>query len=243
MQNITTRTIREIAIESPAATRIFESHHIDYCCGGRVNFIDACQKAGVDPNIVKRDLEALLDADTRGESDHAARTLSGLIDDILDTHHRFTYNELDRLQPLMDKVNRVHGDTHPELAQMSDLLDAMRNDLLTHMFKEEQVLFPYIKDLESAKLNGMTPRYPPFGTVQHPIRMMMGEHDAVGDMLKEMRSLSGDFAVPEGACPSYQGLLTRLEELERDLHQHIHLENNVLFPRAAEMEATAFRSH
>lgn len=243
MQNITTRTIREIAIESPAATRIFESHHIDYCCGGRVNFIDACQKAGVDPNIVKRDLEALLDADTRGESDHASRTLSGLIDDILDTHHRFTYNELDRLQPLMDKVNRVHGDAHPELAKMSDLLDAMRNDLLPHMFKEEQVLFPYIKDLEYAKLNGMTPRYPPFGTVQHPIRMMMGEHDAVGDMLKEMRSLSGDFAVPNGACPSYQGLLKRLEELERDLHQHIHLENNVLFPRAAEMEATAFRSH
>ena len=243
MQNITTRTIREIAIESPATTRIFESHHIDYCCGGRVNFMDACHKAGVDPDIVKRDLEALLDADTLGETDYASKTLSELIDHILDTHHRFTYNELDRLQPLMDKVNKVHGDVHPELAKMSDLLDAMRDDLLPHMYKEEQVLFPYIKDLEYAKLNGMTPRYPPFGTVQHPIRMVMGEHDAVGDMLKEMRSISGNFAVPVGACPSYQGLLTRLEDLERDLHQHIHLENNVLFPRAAEMEAAAFRSH
>ncbi|MBX7053493.1 MAG: iron-sulfur cluster repair di-iron protein [Pyrinomonadaceae bacterium] len=243
MQNITTRTIREIAIESPATTRIFESHHIDYCCGGRVNFMDACRKAGVDADIVKRDLEAVLVDKSSVEPDFSARTLSELIDHILDSHHRFTYDELDRLQPLMDKVNKVHGDVHPELAKMSDLLDAMHSDLLPHMYKEEQILFPYIKDLEYAKLNGLTPRFPPFGTVQHPIRMMMGEHDAVGDMLKEMRAVSGGFAVPVGACPSYQGLLTRLEELERDLHQHIHLENNVLFPRAAVLEAEAFGSH
>lgn len=243
MQNITTRTIREIAIDSPATTRVFESHHIDYCCGGRVNFVDACQKAGADPDIVRRDLEAILDTDASGKPDVSANTLSELIDHILDAHHRFTYNELDRLPPLMEKVNQVHGDVHPELAKMSDLLDSMRNDLLPHMYKEEQVLFPYIKDLEYAKLNGLTPRYPPFGTVQHPIRMMMSEHDTVGDLLKEMRSTSGNFAVPVGACPSYQGLLSRLEALEHDLHQHIHLENNVLFPRAAEMEADAFRSH
>ena len=133
MQNITTRTIREIAIESPATTRIFESHHIDYCCGGRVNFMDACRKAGVDADIVKRDLEAVLVDKSSVEPDFSARTLSELIDHILDSHHRFTYDELDRLQPLMDKVNKVHGDVHPELAKMSDLLDAMHSDLLPHI--------------------------------------------------------------------------------------------------------------
>ncbi len=243
MENITTRTVREIALESPATTRVFESYKIDYCCGGRKNFIDACELAGADPASVQKDLETVLAAKSVDDSQHVEMTLTDSINHIVDTHHRFTYDELDRLQPLMEKVNSVHGDVHPELAKMSELLEAIRSDLLPHMYKEEQVLFPYIKDLEYAMLRGNMPRLPPFGTVQHPIRMMMTEHETVGELLSEMRSVSGDFAVPVGACPSHQGLLSRLEGLERDLHQHIHLENNILFPKAAELEVEAFRSH
>lgn len=240
MQNITTRTVREIALESPATTRVFESFNIDYCCGGRINFVDACRNAGAEPDVVLSQIETTL-SDT---TDDAARltelSLSDLIDHILETHHKFTYYELEHLPALMTKVEGVHGESHPELHLIADLFTRAHDDLLPHMYKEEQVLFPYVKDLEARTDRGLSVAMPPFGTVRHPIKMMMNEHDAVGDILREMRAVSNNYKLPEGACPSYSGLFSRLESLERDLHQHIHLENNLLFPKAAELETLAF---
>jgi regulator of cell morphogenesis and NO signaling len=241
MQNLTARTVRDIALEMPQTTRVFESFKIDYCCGGRKMFLDACHNVGADPEKVLHEIENVLNADTAIDAAWLRSvSLTDLIDHILDKHHIFTSYELQNLPALMDKVARVHGDNHSELLEVRDLLTSLVDDLTMHMYKEENILFPYIKDIDAAVARGTSLRMPPFGTVQHPVSMMMAEHDSAGDILKQMRKVSNDYTLPEGACPSFTGLYNRFAALELDLHQHIHLENNALFPRAIELEETAF---
>jgi regulator of cell morphogenesis and NO signaling len=141
----------------------------------------------------------------------------------------------------MDKVARVHGDNHPELLELKTAFDELSADLMPHMMKEETILFPYIDRMARNAARGLLPPIPPFGTVQHPVRMMMAEHDVAGEILRKMRQLSNDFTTPPDACPSFTGLYFRLADLERDLHEHIHLENNILFPKAVRMEEAALR--
>jgi regulator of cell morphogenesis and NO signaling len=236
MHEFTDKTIREIALEAPLTTRIFEEFKIDFCCGGRVPFTDACRNAGVDPFIVATKLEKVLDE----KPDASAAEEKGpreLIAHIVDTHHAFTRSEIDRLRPLAAKVAGKHGENHPELTQVRDVFDELAAELLPHMQKEEMVLFPYIERLTIAAEKGLPAPLPHFGTVQNPVRMMMFEHDRAGDLLRQLRNLSNEYSAPADACPSYKGLYAGLEDLERDLHRHIHLENNVLFPRAVELEA------
>lgn len=241
MQDLRTRTVREIALELPQTTPIFEEFKIDYCCGGRKPFAEACANVGADPDAVMQRIETILAKPTDTSGWIGNSTLSELMDHIIDTHHLYTRKELVRLLPLMEKVARVHGDNHPELIEIQEAFIELANDLMPHLGKEEEVLFPFIRRMERNIQNGLPIPFPPFGTVQNPVRMMMMEHDTAGDILKKMRSLSQDYTTPPDACPSFTGLFHRLEELERDLHQHIHLENNVLFPRALEMEqAQAF---
>ncbi|MEK7831250.1 MAG: hemerythrin domain-containing protein, partial [Acidobacteriota bacterium] len=170
------------------------------------------------------------------------RPLTDLIAHIQNTHHVFTRQELGRLEKLVEKVCLRHGEYHPELFRLRELFLMLRDDLLPHLMKEEQVLFPYVVQLENAIAKGNTVQPPFFVTVQNPVRMMMTEHDTVGDLLREMRLVSGKYVPPPEVCISYQTLYQAMAEFEADLHQHIHLENNILFPRAIEMEAGAERS-
>ena len=226
-------TIREIALEAPLTTRVFESFKIDYCCGGRVPFSEACEKAGVETSKVLSQLELVLKDDANGSADLAERKGAvELIDYIVQKHHVFTRSELTRLLPLAEKVWSRHGENHPELLKIRNILQELADELFVHMRKEEAVLFPYIEQLSRAVAHGGAVQTPHFGSVTNPVRMMMFEHDRAGDMLKDMRSLSSDFTPPADSCPSYQGLYAGIEDLEKDLHRHIHLENNVLFPRA-----------
>lgn len=240
MENLASQTVRDIALKIPATTRIFEEFKIDYCCGGRKPLEEACRNAGVLADDVIERIGAALDAKP-SEVDWSHSSLSDLIEYIEDKHHVFTRDELQNLEPLVEKVVRVHGDSHPELARVQGLFRNLADDLAPHLQKEETVLFPYIRDLERRSLMQLSAPMPFFGTVQNPVRMMTAEHDTVGDLLREMRSATGDYLPPAGACPSYTGLYHRLAELERDLHRHIHLENNILFPRAIELEE-AFHS-
>jgi regulator of cell morphogenesis and NO signaling len=144
------------------------------------------------------------------------------------------------LTPLMAKVATRHGDHYGYLLELKDLFAAVCDDLEPHMLKEEMVLFPYIRDLEYRLSNGLTVPFAAFGTVRHPISMMGVEHEEVGELLAKMRSITNDYALPDGACPSFTALYHRLEAFERDIHQHIHLENNLLFPRSVELERSAF---
>lgn len=239
MLNYTDKTIREIAVAAPATTRIFEEFKIDYCCGGGKTLSEACAAAGVAPSILSEKLEAVLNSSVPGGSPEQ-KTVADLIDYIVDKHHVFTRTELSRLSALLDKVAGKHGGNHPELNELREPFMLLYQDLIPHMNKEEMILFPYIQKLVSAMKGGYVPVAPPFGSVTHPIQMMCTEHDEAGNILKKMRAITNDYIVPDDACPSYRALYFGLDELEKDLHQHIHLENNVLFIRAVDLEKSVF---
>jgi regulator of cell morphogenesis and NO signaling len=232
-----TKTVREYALEIPAATRIFEKLGIDYCCGGGKSLADACTAAGVSVEEVLDSLDADLESvSTSATTDWQALSQAELITHIVDKHHAFTREELARLEALLAKVSGVHGENHPELCQIQDQFGKLRGELEPHMLKEESVLFPYIVRMEEAAVTNQTLPLPPFRTVQNPARVMMAEHDATGYILGRMREAGSDYVVPPDGCISYKTLYSALAALEVDLHQHIHLENNILFPRAVELE-------
>lgn len=235
-----TRTVREYALEIPAATRIFEKLGIDYCCGGGTSLADACIKAGVTVDEVLDSLKGTepSEENVAGEEWQTASD-AALIGHIVQTHHEFTRDELVRLEALLAKVCGVHGQNHPELFHIQSQFQELRRDLEPHMLKEELVLFPYMIQIEESVAKEQTPPVPPFGTVRNPVRMMMTEHEAAGEILRAMREASSDYTTPADGCISFQTLYGALEALEADLHQHIHLENNILFPRAAEREDAA----
>ena len=231
-------TVRELALEVPAATRVFEKMGIDYCCGGNRSLAEACASAGVAFKDVQMELTLAAHAQAE-QPNFQTTTLESLINHIVVKHHSFTRLEIVRLKALLDKVCMAHGENHPELIEIYVLFRELGADLDTHMTKEERVLFPYVIRMEAATKQKVPLFRAPFGTVANPVRMMMLEHDRAGELLKKIRQLSSNYEVPADACLSYQTLYTALEVLEKDLHQHIHLENNVLFARAIEMEPIA----
>ena len=235
-----TTKVRDIALEFPQATRVLEKLKIDYCCGGNQPFVDACMSAGVEmENVIKLIEQAGKTlAEENATRDLNTSPLGEVIGYILDKHHVYTKAEMERLEPLADKVAAAHGEKHPELLAIRDLLRELCTDLRQHMFKEEQVLFPFIVALEGAREQNRPAPFAPFGTVNNPVRMMLLEHDTAGDLLRELRKLSMDYKVPADACISYKTFYEALEVFEQDLHQHIHLENNLLFPKAIELEAS-----
>ena len=229
------KTVRDAVLENPDLTRVFEKVGIDYCCGGARSLGDACAKAGVTLEDLNQSL-TLTGIAREVKTDFRSLSLTELIDHILNTHHVFTRSELERLRELMTKVYLKHGQNHLELTQLQSFFEALSAELESHMMKEERVLFPYVMAMEEAVSNQRTPETPLFGTVANPIRMMMFEHDNAGYVLKQMRQLTHDYTPPTDACMSYRALYQALDTLEKDLHQHIHLENNILFPRAQMME-------
>jgi len=233
-----TTTVREIAATMPQATRVFEKLKIDYCCGGSTPLLEACTNAGVDFQELQN-LLAQATAATGNSIDAQHATLPELIDHIVETHHVFTREEMARLEPLFAKVVSVHSENHPELRQAYALFGSLCADLTPHMFKEERILFPYIVSLTKAVRHKMAAPPAAFGTVNNPVRMMMMEHDAAGEILRELRATTNDYKVPPDVCISYKTLYEALAAFELDLHLHIHLENNILFPRAVETEDLA----
>lgn len=230
------RTVRELVLEHPAVTRVFEKLGIDYCCGGGKILEQACREANLPVNQVLNSLETARAQPSPEGRDWRAEPLSDLIAHIRDTHHRYTREEIARLGALLGKVCPVHGENHPELLRVRAAFNGLAQELTTHMLKEEMVLFPYIVRLEEAVTAHEPVMPPPFGSVQNPVAMMLREHNNAGEALREMSRLSNGYTSPPDACISYQTLYQALAEFEADLHQHIHLENNILFPRAIEME-------
>ena len=235
-----TMTVREVVLELPQATRVLESMKIDYCCGGEKPLGQACETAGITVEKLMQMLEESRVVVTTGNGsiDFQKVSLTELITYILDKHHVYTKEEMTRLTGLISKVINAHGANHPELNGIGELFQQLCADLEPHMFKEEQILFPYIIEMEKARTQKRPAPLPPFGTVRNPVRMLMMEHDTAGDILRELRALSSDYTVPADGCISYQTLYQALEAFEQDLHQHIHLENNILFPRAIELEGS-----
>lgn len=237
MEATDNRTVRELASATPGAARVFQKFGIDYCCGGERSLAQACSAAKVNLQEVA---EALEKPQTQsGDRDWQKATLAELEEHIVAKHHEYVRQEIQQLIPLSAKVAGVHGKNHPELEQIQSSFQSLAEELTTHMTKEEHMLFPYIAQLELAAKSGNRLAASPFGTVKNPVRMMMMEHDSAGELLRKMREVSKNYNLPADACMSFQMLYRELEEFEADLHQHIHLENNILFPRAIELEAKA----
>lgn len=236
------RTVGELAVEIPSATRIFEQLGIDYCCGGGKSLQEACAQAHLQVDEVLRSLEqgeALAASRAAELPDFRQTSLQGLIDHILGKHHVYVRQELPRIQQLLAKVVAVHGANHPELAVTQQLFARVSAELTSHMMKEEMVLFPYIAELEAAANSGRPAPQPAFGTIKNPVRMMEMEHEEAGNAFAQIASETSHYTPPEDACFSYKTLYSALKDFEADLHQHIHLENNILFPRAVLMEEKA----
>lgn len=226
--------IGDVVLEMPATMRVFEELNVDYCCGGHRSLAEACVHAGKELTEVLAKLDALQTSaptptDPKKWQD---APLVDLIAHIENQHHTFTRSELERVAPLMEKVLKVHGDHHPELVRIAQCFEAMHSDLMPHLGKEEQILFPFIRSLESGRPSADSC----FGSVQNPIKAMQNEHEQVGDILRELRDLTHDYTPPEDACGSYRSLFMGLQNLEEDLHLHIYLESHLLFPRAIALE-------
>lgn len=229
-------TVRDIALEQPASIRVFENFGIDYCCGGRKPLAQACKEHSIELNSVLTAIEEATAASQPQSRDWPKEPLEAICKHIVGTHHAYIRAELPRLVSLAQKVVTRHGSTQPELEQIQQLVESAGEDLLQHLSKEEMVLFPYITNLERNLTNCGPRTLGCFGAVRNPIRVMMAEHDAAGDTMAQMRKLSHNFTPPEGACPTYRGFYQALSEFEKDLHKHVHLENNILFPRAIEQD-------
>lgn len=228
--SIQEQTVRDLAASLPGATRVFEEFGIDYCCGGGKSLRDACAKVGIPEESVTEALERASQSSKTDEFDWNSSSLGALADYIVERHHSFTKTEISRLEQLSEKVASVHGKKHPELLEIQSFVQRLGQDLQDHMLKEEQVLFPRIKNLEQV-LQSSNGTEDALDLVRMPIMVMTQEHDSAGEILHEMRRISSDYLVPGDACMSYRTLYEALQEFERDLHQHIHLENNILFPR------------
>jgi regulator of cell morphogenesis and NO signaling len=231
----TEKTVRELAVELPQATRVFEKLGIDYCCGGGKSLEEACAAR----NLAVADVLASLESQAPPEAPAAGwqeGSLAALIEHIVAKHHAYVKAEVPRLEQLLAKVCSVHGQNHPELNQIRETFAGLGQELAMHLMKEENILFPYIVQMEKARISLRPLRPAMFGTVQNPVQMMIMEHDSAGEALRSIRLANSDYALPGDACISYRTLYGALQEFEADLHQHIHLENNILFPRAVAME-------
>jgi regulator of cell morphogenesis and NO signaling len=233
-ERLTTTTVGEIVAADFRAAAVFEAFGIDFCCGGRRALGDACRTAAADPSAVMRALEALPRA--AGEDTDVSRwRLDRLIDHIVATHHEYVRSSMPMIRAILAKLVDMHGAAHPELIRVAACFDTVIRDLGQHMLKEEQVLFPYVRELVTTAAGGRhVPS--PFGTVENPIRMMEREHREAADELRLIRELTNGYVAPADGCTAYGVCMLELDRFERDLHRHVHLENNVLFPKAVALE-------
>ena len=231
--------VKDIALSNPAARQILEDAGLDYCCGGGKSLHEACLHADVPAEEILNRLRENSRDISPGDANWTSAPLSDLTRHIRERHHRYVREAIVRVQTLLDKVGAKHGENHPEITDIQRLFTEVGREMIMHMRKEEQILFPYIDALEKATSAHSSVEPPFFQTVRNPIHAMMKEHDAAGELVKQIRNASSEYTAPADACTSYKALYQDLREFEADLHQHVHLENNILFPRAVEMEAAA----
>jgi regulator of cell morphogenesis and NO signaling len=229
-------TVKEIVTADHRAAAVFEKHAIDFCCNGGKPLEQACAERGLDPGVVIRELQELKTGEVGSPFRPNEWDLDALADFIVNTHHRYVRRTIPLILAHIDKVASVHGGNHPELAGIAERVHAVADELTRHMQKEESVLFPYVKALVEADSEHRPMVPPPFGTIRNPISMMEAEHRSAGDSFTFIREASSGLTPPADACTTFKVTYAELAEFERDLHQHIHLENNILFPKAIALE-------
>ena len=228
--------IGELVAQDYRTASVFKQYGIDFCCQGNRTINDACKTNNIDEKMVIADLNELLQSKEEKTTDFQSWPIDLLADYIEKKHHRYVVEKVLEIIPYLDKICKVHGSRHPELLEINEHFNATASELAVHMKKEELVLFPFIREMVEAKQANRKPDAPHFGTVQNPIQMMMNEHTTEGERFRKIEELSNFYTPPQDACNTYRVTFALLKEFEQDLHLHIHLENNILFPKAAELE-------
>lgn len=241
MENLAKTKIGAIVANNFRASRVLTSHHIDFCCGGGITLEEACKNKGVDLNQLIPELEETFL--TPDSVSYQGMELDELIDTIVNVHHSYVLVTIPALLAYLDKLCRVHGDRHPELHLINELFKEGSQALMAHMKKEEQVLFPYIKAMVESKSRGFSLSRPHFGDIENPIKVMEQEHSDEGARFQKIAELSDHYECPPDGCQTYKVAYAMLEEFEEDLHKHIHLENNILFPEARKLFKEISLSH
>lgn len=229
------KTVAEIVTQNIKAADVFKRHGIDFCCGGGVTIQKACKKNGVDYKILEGELKSIGNNIPKAFN-YNNWQLDFLIDHIQNIHHSYVEESIPIMLEYSNKVAKVHGHHYSEVVRINKLVKEVAQELTGHMKKEELILFPYVKQLVLSKNENRKPMTPHFGSVNNPIAMMENEHETAGDIFKEIAVLTNNYTPPKEACNTFKALYVKLEEFEQDLHQHIHLENNILFPKSVELE-------
>ncbi|WP_460765777.1 iron-sulfur cluster repair di-iron protein [Niabella terrae] len=232
--NITKDTVIGQLVASDYRTAaVFKNHEIDFCCNGNTSIGDACSREQLAPELLIAELQEATTTQTTTHANYDSWPLDLLADYIEKKHHRYVRKRIGEISPFLDKVVRVHGGRHPELGAVQELFEASALELTVHMQKEEKVLFPHIRKMIEAG----RPVAAPFGKIENPIQVMLEEHDSEGERFRKIASLTRNYTPPADACNTYRTTYALLQEFEQDLHLHIHLENNILFPKSIAWES------
>ena len=235
MNVVETNTVAQTVTENIKAAHIFKKYGIDFCCGGNTTIENACKKAKIDQTKLISDLEKI-DQTAERINDYKSWSPSFLTDHIINIHHTYVEESIPLILQYGKKVTKVHGHHYKELSEILRLFEEVATELGGHLKKEELILFPFIKKLEEAKKTNEKVLTPQFQTVDNPIRMMEEEHESAGEIMRQIAILTNNYTPPEGACNTFRAYYAKLDEFEQDLHKHVHLENNILFPKALVME-------
>jgi len=236
LQKNTEKEIGQYVADDFRTAAIFSKYKIDFCCNGNRTVAEACEKKGLDSSKIMDEINQVLNTKTGETIDYKSWPLDLLAEYIEKKHHRYVEDKIPVLRQFLDKLCRVHGERHPELFKINALFTASAGELASHMKKEELILFPFIKKMVNAQLVNVELQSPQFGTVENPIALMMQEHDNEGERFRQIAELTDNYNPPADACNTYKVTFAMLEEFEKDLHLHIHLENNILFPAAVKLE-------
>ncbi|CAN5504433.1 iron-sulfur cluster repair di-iron protein [soil metagenome] len=228
--------IGELVAQDYRSASVFKKYGIDFCCQGNRTIYDACTNKNINPKSIMDDLDFAIQAQKEKTTEYTSWPLDLLADYIEKKHHRYVEEKTLEIIPYLDKICKVHGDHHSELFEINKHFKDGAGELAKHMKKEELILFPFVRKLTKAKREHLKIDSPHFGTVQNPIQMMMKEHATEGDRFRKIAELSNNYTPPQYACNTYRVTIALLKEFEDDLHLHIHLENNILFPKAIELE-------
>jgi len=235
MDNNLLLTVGEIVAKDFRTASVFSKYEIDFCCGGDKTLEEACKEQSIDRSQLQKELEEVARKEEE-TIDFNSWSLKLLVDYIEETYHTYIKRQLPLLIKNLEKIKDVHGKHHPELLKIYNLFSQSAMDLSMHLQKEEKILFPLIRELSEAEKSGGPVEQGHCGTIQNPISVMREEHETEGERFKKISELSGGYEVPSDGCTTYHATYEMLEEFERKLHEHIHLENNILFPKAIELE-------
>ncbi|MGX5819232.1 iron-sulfur cluster repair di-iron protein [Chitinophaga lutea] len=236
MQDLHTAIVGQLVSDNYRTAAVFSKYKIDFCCNGNRTVEEACAQKKVDAGLVAGELSAVLAIQPETGTDYNTWQPDTLADHIVNRHHSYVATQIPALQAYLHKLSSVHGGAHPELLTIGRLFNESAAELTMHMKKEELILFPYIRQMTAAQETGSKAAAPHFGAVGGPIAMMMHEHNQEGERFRQIQALSNDYRVPPDGCNTYRVTYALLKEFQDDLHLHIHLENNILFPKAADLE-------